>query len=168
MFWFLESSLCWKHLSGCFISRIFSAPCFILQLPYAFSPTVSCRHSHILTSYPHQTPYAVGTLFLYFARWKSRAFSASAQSLSHKTCIFWPYLLCKMRSLFTLLCLFSLLNPPCRPISYMSVSGVFTVPEQSRLANGVKERGEEQRAWELSPASPTSLANILHWSWGWF
>lgn len=41
---------------------------------------------------------------------------------------------------------FSLLSPPRRPISHTSVSGVFTVPEQSGLANGVKDRGVEQGA----------------------
>lgn len=147
MFWFVESSLCWKHLSGCFISRIFSASCFVLQLPYAFSPTLSCVQALTQTHFiPPSDPVCSWCAVPLLCWVEIQRFSASAQSLSYKTCTCWSYLLCKTCSLFTLLCFFSLLNPPCRPISHMSVSGVFAVPEQSRLANGMKERGVEQGA----------------------
>lgn len=162
----MKSSLCWKHLSGCFISRIFSAPCFVLQLPFAFSPPLPCvqapTHTRFIpSSHPVCCWYAVPLLC-----WmKIQSFSAPAQSLSHKTCICWSYLLCMISSLLTLLCLFFLSwAHPVDPFP-MSMSGVFAVPQQSRLANGVKERGVEQGAWGSSPASPTSLANTLHWSW---
>lgn len=60
----------------------------------------------------------------------------------HTKPAFAGHIRCALSSPFS--AFFSLLNPPCRPISHMSVSGVFDVPEQSRLANGLKERGEEQ------------------------
>lgn len=112
----MERSLCWKHLSGCFISRIFSAPCFLLQLPYAFSPTLSCvqapTHTHFMTSsHPECRWYAVPLLC-----WvKVQSFSAPPQSSSHKTCICWSYLLCMTCSLFTLLCLFLSWTHPVVP-----------------------------------------------------
>lgn len=152
MFWLVVSSLCWKHLSGCFISRIFSASCFVLQLPCSFSPTLSCVQALTQTHFiPSSDPVCSWCAVPLLCWVKIQSFSASAQSLSHKTC--WSYLLCKTCFVFALLCLFFLPEPP---FSHMSVSGVFAVPEQSMLANGVKKRGVEQGARESSPASATT------------
>lgn len=157
------------------MSRIFPAPCFLFLLPFAFSPTLSCvqapTHTYSCISCPHPTPYATDMLFLSFVWWKSRVFHAPAQSSSHQTCIFWSHLVYDVFSLHPFLpFLLSWTDPVALFPMYVCVGGGFAAPEQSRLCqlvNGAKERGVEGAAWWSSPASPTSLANNLRWSWGW-
>lgn len=83
-----------------------------------------CRHSHVFTSYPHQTLYAVDMVFLYFPGQKSRVFlplprvyHTKPAFAGHISCV-----RCVLSSPFS--SFFSLLNPPCRHICHMSVSGV--------------------------------------------
>lgn len=122
----MESSLCWKHLSGCFISRIFSAPCFILQLPYAFSPPLSCvqapTHSHFIPS-PHPVCcwYALPLLC-----WvKLQSFSCLWSEFTTQNLHF--LVISPVYDRFSphpSLPFFSLLSPPCRPFSHEFVRGV--------------------------------------------
>lgn len=121
----MESSLCWKHLSGCFISRIFSAPCFILQLPYAVSPPLLCVQAPTHTCFIASShPICFDMLFFYFAGWRSRVFlpllrvyHTKPAFAGHISCVW--YVLSSPFSAF-----FSLLSPPCRPISHDYVRGV--------------------------------------------
>lgn len=120
---------------------------FVLQLPYAFSPTLSCVHTLTQTHFiPSSDPVCSWCAVPLLCWVKIQRFSASAQSLSHKTFTCWSYLFVRHVLSSPFSAFFSLLNPPCRPISHMSVSGVFAIPEQSRLANGMKERRVEQGA----------------------
>lgn len=92
----MESSLCWKHFSGCVIFRIFPDPCFLLLLSHVFSFTLPCvqapTYTHSFISCPHPTPYTVDILFLSSAWWKARVFHGPAQSSSHQACISWSHL----------------------------------------------------------------------------
>lgn len=107
MFWLVENSLCWKHISGCFISRIFSASCFVLQLPCAFSRTLSYVQALTQTHFiPSSDPTCSWCAIPLLCWVKIQSFSASAQSLSHKTCTCCSYLFCKTFFVFTFLCLF--------------------------------------------------------------
>lgn len=64
----MESSLCWKHLSGCVISRIFPVLFFLLLIPYAFfffltlSHAQAPTHTHFCISCTH--PQCWYTVFL--------------------------------------------------------------------------------------------------------
>lgn len=64
----MESSLCWKHVSGCVISRTFPVLFFLLLLPYAFfffltlSHAQAPTHTHSCISYAH--PQCWYTVFL--------------------------------------------------------------------------------------------------------
>lgn len=157
----MESSLCWKHLSGCFILRLLFGLTISLCFFILFSHVWRHSHIHIIPS-PDPVCSWYGVTLLCWAK-----IQPLLQHLSHKTCVCCHIscVRCVLSSPFS--AFFSLLSPACRPISHTIVSGVFAVPEQSRLANEVKDRGVEQGAWGSSPANPTSLANILHWSWAW-
>lgn len=85
----MESSLCWKHFSGCVIFRIFPDPCCFPMFFHLLFHV--CRHPHILTPlFPALIP--PHTLFLSSAWWKARVFHGPAQSSSHQACISWSHL----------------------------------------------------------------------------
>lgn len=146
----MESSLCWKHLSGCVISRIFPTPYFLLLLPYAFSLTLSCVH--ILTPVFHALIPSRALLIRCssllldenpeFFMLLFRVHHTKLAFLVHVSCVW-----CVLSSSFSAFS--SLLNPPCSPISHLCVCRGVAAPEQSRLCqlvNGVKERGVEGAA----------------------
>lgn len=124
------------------------SPLFCLTTSLCFfSYSLMCAGTHtdsLLTLIrPHmQLVYCFSTLLgekLDFFMPLLRVYHTKHALSDHISCV-----RCVLSSPFS--AFFFLLNPPCRPISHMSVSGVFAVPEQSRLANGVEERGVEQGA----------------------
>lgn len=131
------------------MSRIFPAPCFLLLLPYAFSPTLSCvqapTHTHSCISCPHPTLYAIDMLFLSFVWWKSRVFHAPAQSSSHQTCIFWSHLVYDVFSLHPFLpFLLSWTHPVVLFPMYVCVGGVCCPRAVQALPAG--KWGERERS----------------------
>lgn len=139
--------------------------CFFL---YSFM--CAGTHTYSCISCPHSTPYAIDMLFLSFVWWKSRGFHAPAQSSSHQTCIFCPHLVYDVFSLHPFLpFLLSWTHPVALFPMHVCVGRVCCPRAVQALPAG--KWGERERSGGSSlmvfSCQPTSLANILRWSWGW-
>lgn len=149
----------------CYLQNIPSS-FFLLTASFCLFPILSCvqtpTHTHSCVSCPRPTRYAVNMLFLSFAWWKSRIFHAPAQ-------FFTPNLHFPVTSLIYNVFFLHAFLPFLLSWTH-SVAPFPTCvccPDQFQPLLPGKRGGVMGTAWGSPPASPRSLANILHWSWGW-